>query len=105
MNKFNPILVPTLLIMTCFSGLITYAQQRQADSKPDEFRAVHLNKEDGSLINHLNVMFKDVDGFLWLGYPDSNSLIYRFDGAVFKTYIPEKNKKNGAINSGEVYSF
>ena len=105
MNKFNPILIPILLFMTCLSGQVTYAQQRQADSKPDEFHAVHLNKEDGSLINRLNVMFKDAEGFLWLGYPDSNSPIYRFDGAVFKSYIPEKNKKNGAINSGEVYSF
>ena len=105
MNRFNPFLVPTLLVMTCFSSLVSYAQQNQVKSKADQFHAVHLEKEDGALIDRINVMVKDADGFLWFGYSDSSSSLYRFDGAVFKTYVPEKNKKSGAINSGAVYSF
>ena len=47
-------------------------------------------------------MFKDAKGFLWVGSNGGGPC--RFDGAVFKRYIPDQTKK-GAINSGDIYTF
>jgi hypothetical protein len=48
-------------------------------------------------------MFKDARGFLWVGGESFNSELCRFDGAVFKKYLP--GQKRGAISSDDVYTF
>ncbi len=47
-------------------------------------------------------MLKDAKGFLWIGSPFGE--LTRFDGARFKTFMPDP-KKPGAINAGGVTAF
>src|SRR6185295_13579118 len=104
MKRVIPFIIPPLLVMTCLSGLVSYAQHHQSKSKSDQYRAVHWDKEDGLTINNGNVMIKDANGFLWIGNGGMGSPIYRFDGTVFKKYMPDGNK-NGTINSGAIHTF
>ena len=104
MKRASPFIIPTLLVMTCLPGLVSYAQQRHANNRPDQYKVVHWDKEEGLAINNGNTMIKDADGFLWIGSAGSGSSLYRFDGAVFKKYAPEENKK-GVINSGGIHTF
>ena len=92
--------------MACLSGMDSIAQQRQNEIKRDQYEAVNWKVEDGLPFDWSNVIFKDANGFLWVGSGGGieETDLCRFDGAVFKKYIPDP-KKSGAINSGSIISF
>ena len=94
MSKNKTILIP--LLITCLTGNHSFSQQLKKEIKPDQYRAVKWTMLDGLSSDGTNVMIKDAKGFLWSGSPGAE--LCRFDGARFKTYIPDPNKR-GAINS------
>jgi signal transduction histidine kinase len=85
-----------LSFVTFLAGITSFAQK---GNKPDQYRAVHWTTEEGLNNNFMNVMLKDSRGFLWIG--NLTGELSRFDGARFKTFIPD-SKKQGAINAGQV---
>ena len=87
----------SLLLLVCLTGRVSFAQQLK--SSADQYRAIHWNVKDGLSSDVHNVMIKDVRGFLWIGSAEGE--LCRFDGAIFKKYIPDPNKP-GAINSGGI---
>ncbi len=95
-----------LFIICCFAAAISVAQQIKSVSALDNYRVIHWTSEDGLPYNESNTMIRDANGFLWVGsFGGSNSdALCRFDGAVFKTYPPDKNKR-GAINTGMIFAF
>jgi streptogramin lyase len=99
MQFFRKIL---LFITFCFAAAISVAQQIKTVNAPDSYRAIHWAMEDGLPLGSTHTMFKDARGFLWVG--SSGGGPCRFDGAVFKRYIPDQTKK-GAINSGAIFTF
>ena len=52
----------------------------------------------------MHAMIKDSKGFLWIGVGGPWRGLCRFDGAVFKKYIPDP-QKSGTINSDYIQSF
>ncbi len=97
-------IISFFLLITCLAGNYSFSQQQKKETKPDQYRAIHWTKEDGLPFDNFNVMFKDVMGFLWIGSFGLDNDLCRFDGAVFKKYIPDPYKR-GAINSGDITSF
>ncbi|HMG90320.1 MAG TPA: hypothetical protein VK589_09670, partial [Chryseolinea sp.] len=88
-----------LSLLICLAGITAVAQKV---NKPDQYRAVLWTTQEGLNTDYLNVMLKDAKGFLWIGsFTDE---LARFDGARFKTFLPEL-KKSGAINAGGVSAF
>jgi hypothetical protein len=91
-----------LFITCCFVAAISVAQQIKTISAPDSYRAIHWTGDDGLPVGSTYTMFKDANGFLWVGSNGSGPC--RFDGAVFKRYVPSQTKK-GAINSRDIFTF
>ncbi|HMG90319.1 MAG TPA: ATP-binding protein [Chryseolinea sp.] len=85
-----------LSFVAFLAGISSFAQKA---NKQDQYRAVHWTTEEGLNNNFMNVMLKDSKGFLWIG--NLTGELIRFDGARFKTFIPD-TKKQGAINAGQV---
>ena len=52
----------------------------------------------------MHAMIKDSKGFLWIGSSSPGGELCRFDGAIFKKYIPDP-QKSGTINSDYIQSF
>src|SRR6188474_219644 len=100
-KMFNMCKIKSLLLTLIIhlAGITSFAQEVD---KPDQYRAIHWTMEEGLNNNVMNVMFKDAKGFLWIG--NVNGELTRFDGARFKTFIPDA-KKQGAINAGPVRTF
>ena len=90
------------LLTFLFCTIVTLADAQSSDTvKPDQIRAIHLTMEDGLSSNGLNVMIRDVNGFLWAGSAIGG--LCRYDGAIFKKYFPDPQKR-GAIHSDRVNS-
>jgi signal transduction histidine kinase/ligand-binding sensor domain-containing protein len=88
-----------LNLIICLASIPSVAQKV---NKPDQYRPVLWTSQDGLNTDYLNVMLKDAKGFLWIGsFTDE---LTRFDGARFKTFMPDP-KKSGAINAGGVTAF
>ena len=87
----------SLLLLVFSTGLVSVAQQLKKNV--DQYRAIHWNVKDGLSSDVHNVMIKDIKGFLWIGSAEGE--LCRFDGASFKKWIPNPNKR-GAINSGGI---
>ncbi|HYK44965.1 MAG TPA: histidine kinase [Parafilimonas sp.] len=92
----------SLLFLVCLIAGCSFAQERQNEIKPDQFRAVQWTIDDGLPSNLANAMFKDAKGFLWIG--SIHGELCRFDGSVFKKYFPDQQKR-GLINSDIIFSF
>ena len=92
------VLFITFFFVTGFS----IAQNKNEVAK-DSYYAILWTKDDGLPDVYTHTMFKDVSGFLWVGGESFNSELCRFDGAVFKKYLP--GQKRGAISSDDVYTF
>jgi len=97
--KKNTVLLPLLITFLTVNSI---AQQRQNGIKPDQYRAINWSLEHGLSSYIANVMIKDAKGFLWVGSPGGE--LCRFDGTVFKKYLPDQ-QKGGTINSESIYSF
>jgi len=95
-----------LLFFTCwFVADISVAQQIKGISAQDSYRAIHWAMEDGLPLSSTRTMFKDARGFLWVGGGGSFAgALCRFDGTVFKRYLPGQEKR-GAIRSDDIYTF
>src|SRR6476660_9114248 len=102
MIRVKKIIIPFLISISCFAGIDSLAQQRQKEIRPDQYRAVHLTREDGLAWDGVNTMIKDAKGFLWVGSHGGG--FCRFDGASFKKYFPDQNDRN-TINSDNIISF
>ncbi len=97
-KMFNMCKIKSLLLYRnnpVLAGITSFAQKV---NKPDQYRAIHWTMEEGLNNNIMNVMLKDAKGFLWIGIASGE--LTRFDGARFKTFIPDP-KKQGAINAGK----
>ncbi len=88
-----------LNLIICLAGITSVAQKV---NKPDQYRAVLWTSQEGLNTDDVNVMLKDAKGFLWIG--SFAGELTRFDGARFKTFMPDP-KKPGAINAGGVTAF
>jgi ligand-binding sensor domain-containing protein/two-component sensor histidine kinase len=91
-------------LIACATGDHCFAQQ----NKPEQYRAIHWTKDDGLPSASTYTVFKDERGFLWIGGGGSyNSELCRFDGAVFKKYLPDRpeRRRRGAISSDNIYAF
>ncbi len=90
-------------ILFCFiigiANSAAYSQKQQTDFLPDQYRAVLWTKSEGLSDDFLNVMIKDVKGFLWIA-SDANSKLTRFDGMEFKKYTLDPKKP--ATVSGKI---
>ena len=99
---YRKTIIPFLLSFACLSFIDSISQSRKDEIKLQEYRAVHLTIDDGLGSDNLNVMIKDVKGFVWFGAVYGG--FCRFDGAVFKRYIPDPVKR-GAISSDKIFAF
>jgi len=81
---------------------VSFSQQLQKENKPEQYRVTHWSTSDGLSGDFVNVMFKDIKGFLWVG--GHGAELCRFDGSEFKKYPPE-DVKSGSINSDSVTLF
>ena len=68
----------------------------------DKYRAMHWTVKDGLSEDVANKMIKDTKGFLWVG--SGNGELCRFDGFVFKKYVPDLQTP-GAIHFDKIFSF
>ena len=82
-----------LNLIICLAGITSFAQKI---NKPDQYRPVLWTSQDGLNTDYFNVMLKDAKGFLWIG--SFFGELTRFDGARFKTFMPDP-KRPGAINA------
>jgi hypothetical protein len=99
-NFFRKIvLFITFFFVTGFS----IAQQNKNEVATDSYYAIHWTRDDGLPDVYTHTMFKDARGFLWVGGESFSSELCRFDGAVFKKYLP--GQKRGDISSDDVYTF
>ena len=77
------------IVFFCFCIFISipaaFSQQQIPEFLPDQYRAVLWTKSEGLSDDLLNVMIKDVNGFLWIGSDDGGKLT-RFDGMEFKLF-------------------
>ena len=92
----------------CIRATTSHCQHLQKETKPDQYRAIHWTKDDGLPSASTYTVFKDAKGFLWIGGGGSvNSELCRFDGAVFKKYLPYRpdRRRRGAISSDNIYAF
>ncbi|NIJ54416.1 hybrid sensor histidine kinase/response regulator [Dyadobacter arcticus] len=62
-------------------------------SKPLHFK--HLSSENGLIDNHVNCVFQDRKGFVWIG---TNGGLNRYDGTEFKTYKNDEKDQNSLSN-------
>ena len=92
----------SFFISICLAGDSSFSQERKKETDREQYRVTHWSTSDGLSGDQVNVMFKDIKGFLWIGGHDGE--LCRFDGSVFKKYPPEK-VKSGAINSDSVTLF
>jgi signal transduction histidine kinase/ligand-binding sensor domain-containing protein len=97
-KRFDMFKIRSLLLnlIICLAGVTCFAQKV---NKPDRYRAVLWTSQDGLNTDYFNVMLKDEKGFLWIG--SFFGELTRFDGARFKTFMPDP-KKPGAINAGGI---
>ena len=102
MIRVKNIILPLLISVNCFTGINSFAQQRQTETKPDQYRYINWTKQEGLPNEEANTMFKDAKGFLWIG--SAQGALCRFDGMNFKKYLSEKEKR-GTINSDKIHSF
>ena len=92
-----------LLFSVCLIAGFCIAQRHQNEIKPDQYRAIHWDVENGLPPGGgNNVTTRDAMGFLWIG--GTNTQLCRFDGTTFKKYFPGSQKR-GSINAGSVYTF
>ena len=84
------------------AGDNSFSQELKKETNREQYRVTHWSTSDGLSGDQVNVMFKDIKGFLWIGGHDEE--LCRFDGSVFKKYPPE-DVKSGAINSNKVTLF
>ena len=98
------ILIRLLLAVSSVSltSIGSIAQLPEIEARPDQYRAIQWTIENGISENQTNTMIKDAKGFLWVG--SSYGGFCRFDGAVFKKYLPDPNNRN-TINSDKITSF
>lgn len=82
-----------LISITCIS---------QQTVKSDQYHAINWSVEDGLPFDGMNVVIKDKKGFLWVGTGYGG--LCRFDGLLFKKYLPDTNKR-GSVYSDLVLSF
>jgi ligand-binding sensor domain-containing protein len=75
----------------CISANAAFSQSQTPDFITDQYRAVLWSKSDGLSDDILNVMIKDVKGFLWIA-SDDNGKLTRFDGMNFKKYTLDPKK-------------
>jgi signal transduction histidine kinase/streptogramin lyase len=90
------------LSLSCFAFHHLFAQQIQNKKNVDQYRAINWTMDDGLSADRLHTMIKDAKGFIWVGSDFGG--FCRFDGARFKTYLPEPNNRN-TINSDKIKSF
>src|SRR4051812_5186159 len=93
------VLFITFFFVTGFS----IAQQNKNEVETNRYYAIHWTSDDGLPDVYTHTMFKDARGFLWVGGESFSSELCRFDGAVFKKYLP--GQKRGDISSDDVYTF
>src|SRR5580765_8735986 len=93
-----------LFITCCFAAAISVAQQIKNENSGDSYRAINWTVQDGLSGYGFHAMIKDSKGFLWIGSTGTGGELCRFDGAVFKKYIPDP-QKSGTINSDHIHSF
>jgi streptogramin lyase len=102
MIRIKKVITPFLISMACLAGGNSISQQLRKEIKLDQYRAIHWTMEDGLPWDGSNVMIKDIKGFLWVG--TLNGGLCRFDGASFKKYFPDLNKR-GVLYSDRIHSF
>lgn len=56
----------------------------------------HLNTINHLSNNKINSIFRDSDGFLWIG---TSSGLYRYDGYTFKNYEPESAENKDTFDN------
>ena len=90
------------LSLACFTFHHLFAQQIQNKKNADHYRAIQWTMEDGLSAAGIHTLIKDAKGFIWVGSHSGG--FCRFDGAIFKKYLPEENNRN-TINSDKIISF
>ena len=91
-----------LISIACMASIVCFAQQRQTEIKPLQYRGIHWGMEDGLAWYSGNLMIKDAKGFMWFGTQWGG--LCRFDGAVFEKMIFDKKNRN-TINSEGIMAF
>jgi len=108
MSKIKDIVMiaKKILLFTNFFFVTGFsiAQQNKNDVATDSYRAIHLTAQDGLSGYGMYAMIKDSKGFLWIGSTGNVGELRRFDGVVFKQYVPDAGE-SGEINSGYIQSF
>ena len=97
-------IISFFVLIACLTCSYSFSQQQKEGIKPGQYRAIHLTVKDGLSGYGLYVMFKDSKGFLWIGGTSNVGELHRFDGVVFKKYVPDAGE-SGEINSGYIQSF
>lgn len=71
------------LIIICLSLVCCLAAGLDGFSQVKDYPFAKLSDQDGLSNNHVNVIFKDRQGFVWFG---TNSGVNRYDGYTFKIF-------------------
>ena len=96
------IIIPVFVLIACLTGDHCFSQKIKKEIKPDQYRAIHLTVKNGLTDDIVNIMIKDVKGFMWIA--SARGDLCRFDGSVIKTYIPNRQKSN-EIHFNEIRGF
>ena len=94
-------IIRLLILIACLPAMDAVAQRHVDQVKPDQYRSIHWSTVDGLGANGVNITLKDVKGFLWVG--SMYGELSRFDGAIFKKFIPDRQKP-GAIHFDKIVS-
>src|SRR5882757_3581010 len=87
------IIIVFLLLATVHLSL---AQSISDKHKPEDFRLVNWNSEQGLYYGRVNGFLKDKNGFLWVG---TERGLNRFDGLLFKNYLSPSGGNQTTIGS------
>ncbi len=95
-------IISFFVLIACLTGNYSFSQQQKKEIKPDQYRAIHWTVKDGLTDDIGNIMIKDAKGFMWIA--SGQGELCRFDGSVFKKYIPNPQKPN-EIHFNEIMGF
>ena len=89
-----------ILFLFFLSAAYCSGQEAKNVTIADPFRAIHWGLDEGISQGEVYSMIKDHNGFLWMGTAFG---LNRFDGATFKKYFADRNKKNTTIIGNEIH--
>src|SRR5215471_12797918 len=83
-------------ILLCFIILFGSPAFHLLSAQPQNFYFSNYGVKDGLSYGVVNDIFRDSEGFLWIGTFNG---LNRFDGTGFKTFFPDQNDSTTIIGS------